>query len=143
MSHIALYNTKIALTPLASATARESDQTWQLLREAVELTASELGGHMVSYVLDYYNTATDCEFGIVTPEFKRGVGIQVSASGEVRFLYDDYDGYKLQALKVCERVQQNYASLAITRALRSLNYDVELEEQQENGERRLVLRGVS
>lgn len=145
MSHIAQYSTKICLPWLASESLRDRDPAWRMLREAVELTASELGGRVVPYIIDYYNTATDCDFGIVTPEFRRGVGIQVQpGTGEVRFLYDDYGGYKLQALKVCERIQQNFASLAVTRALQSLNYEVEVaEEQDATGARRVLVRGVS
>lgn len=145
MSHIAKYQTKIVLPWHSSAAVRERDPAWQTLREAVELAAEELGGRVVPYIVDYYNTATDCDFGIVTPEFRRGVGIQVQpGTGEVRFLYDDYGGYRLQALKICERIQQNYAALALSRALKELNYEVELsEERDETGARRLVLRGVS
>lgn len=145
MSHIAKYQTKIVLPWLASEALRERDPAWQTLRRAVELAAEELGGHVVPYIVDYYNTATDCDFGIVTPEFRRGVGVQVQpGTGEVRFLYDDYGGYKLQALKICERIQQNYAALAVARALRELNYEVEVsEERDEDGGRRVVLRGVS
>lgn len=145
MSHIAQYTTKIVLPWLLSEGLREHDPAWRMLREAVELTATELGGKVVPYIIDYYNAATDCDFGIVTPEFRRGVGIQVQpGTGEVRFLYDDYGGYKLQALKICERIQQNYASLAVTRALQALNYEVEVsEERDENGARRVTVKGVS
>lgn len=145
MSHIAIYQTKIEVAPLAGEAARANDASWRLLREAVELTANELGGRLAPYIIDYYGAATDCEFGLVTPEFRRGVGVKVMPdTGEVRFIYDDYGGFKLPALKICERIQQNFTALALTEALASLNYSVELQEETSTGgERKLVLRGVS
>lgn len=144
MSHIATYQTKVAVAPLTSEAARAADASWRLLREAVELAAKELGGRLAPYIVDYFGAATDCEFGVITPDFRRGVGVKVMPdSGEVRFLYDDYGDSKLAALKICERIQQNYTALALTQALESLNYTVEIEERTAGGERKLLLRGVS
>jgi hypothetical protein len=113
-----------------------------LLHEAVMAAAEELGGEIRSEVSDYNGSTRACDFAIVTPEFSRGVGITVSPSGEVRFIYDSYGGLKRQAQKVCDLVTQHYTTLAVTRALRALNYEVDVDEQVQGAERRVLVKGV-
>jgi len=143
MSIISSYSTKIKVAPRASRGAgNKGDQTWQLLHEAVIAAAEELSGEVRSEIADYNGTTRQVDFAIATPEFPRGVGIVVSPSGEVRFMYDHYGGYKRQAEKISELVTQHYTTLAVTRALRALNYDVEIQERGQGTERRVLVQGV-
>jgi hypothetical protein len=104
--------------------------------------AQQLGGEVRSTISDYNGQTKTCDFAIVTPEFERGVGVVVSPSGEVRFLYDAYGGYKRQTKRICDLITQSYAAIAVARALRSLNYSVELEEQGEGAEKKVMVSGV-
>ncbi len=143
MSIISSYSTKIKVAPRsARGSGTKTHPTWQLLHEAVMATAEELGGEVRSEVTDYNGSTRAADYAIVTPEFSRGVGITVSPSGDVRFVYDSYGGYKRQAQRVCDLVTQHYTTLAVGRALRSLNYDVDVEQQAQGTERRVMVRGV-
>jgi len=143
MSIISSYSTRIRIAPRSSRGAgTRTDPTWQILHEAVISAAQQLGGEVTSTVSDYNGQIKTCDFAIVTPEFSRGVGVAVSPSGEVRFLYDSYGGYKRQTQKICDLITQSYAAIAVTRALRSLNYSVELEEQGDGVQKRVMVSGV-
>ena len=143
MSIISSYSTKIKVAPRASRGAgAKTDPTWGLLHEAVMATAAELGGEVRSEITDYNGQPRPVDFAIVTPEFTRGVGIVVSPGGDVRFLFDHYGGYKRQAQRVCDLVTEHYTTLAVSRALCALNYDVEVREQGEGAERRVMVQGV-
>lgn len=143
MSIISTYSTKIRVAPRAARGAGgKTDPTWQLLHEAVMAAAAELGGEVGAQISDYNGTTRACDYSIVTPEFPRGVGVTVSPSGEVRFAYDPYGGYKRQAQRISELVTQHYTTLAVTRALRALNYEVDLAETVQGTERRVLVTGV-
>ncbi|MEW6724436.1 MAG: hypothetical protein AB1331_05885 [Bacillota bacterium] len=143
MSHIASYKTKIRLNQLRRGASPEHDPTWRLLREAMEAAAEELGGSVVDVIYDYCGAPTDCDLGLVTDDFPRGIGVRVNpVTGEVAFIYDDYGGFKLKALRICEAIQQSYTTLALARALKELHYEVEMEEIREGQERAVVVRGV-
>jgi len=143
MSVITSYSTRIRVAPRASRGAgTRMDKTWQILHEAVIATAQQLGGEVSSTITDYNGQIRSCDFAVVTPDFPRGVGIVVSPGGEVRFLYDAYGGYKRQAQKICDSITQSYTTIAVTRALRSLNYDVDIQEQGEGTARQVMVTGI-
>lgn len=143
MSIISSYSTKVKVAPRsARGSGGRTHPTWQLLHEAIIAAAEELGGEVRAEISDYNGSTRACDFAIITPEFGRGVGITVSPSGEVRFVYDAYGGYKRQAQRVCDLVTQHYTTLAVSRALRALNYEVDVEEQVHGTERRVMVRGV-
>lgn len=143
MSIISSYSTRIRVAPRSARGAgKHTDKTWEILHEAVIATAERLGGEVCSTISDYNGQTKACDFAIVTPEFTRGVGLTVSPGGEVRFLYDAYGGYKKQAQKICDAVQQSFTSIAVTRALRSLNYDVDVQEVGEGSSRQVMVTGV-
>lgn len=146
MSHIASYKTRIKVNPnCTSESSRRNDPTWRLLREAVEAAAEDLGGRVVTEITDYYARRVPCDFGIITPQWPRGVGIRISpVTGEVTFLYDPYEDRRGAAKKVAETVTQSYTALAVAQALRALNYEVEMDHVAESadGPRAVLVRGV-
>lgn len=122
----------------------ETDPTWELMREAIEVTAQEYGGTVADRITDAYGQTVRCDFALVTPDFPRGVGVRVGPGGDVTFVYDHYGGYQRVASQLCERVVQNYSSLAVAKALKEMNYSVQVEETREGraGPRAVVVRGV-
>ncbi|HCJ10520.1 MAG TPA: hypothetical protein DHW14_05085 [Clostridiales bacterium] len=143
MSVISSYRTRIRLSP-ERLVGGEVDPTWRLMEEAVQAAADELGGRVTDRITDYYGRVTVCDFAVVTPEFPRGVGVRVEPSGEVVFIYDHYGGYQRVGAEIRERIAQNYAALAVARALEQMNYSVEIDEAGGGrGETRaVVVRGT-
>ncbi|MCL6580429.1 MAG: hypothetical protein K6U08_02280 [Firmicutes bacterium] len=145
MSVVSSYRTRITLSPRPVGKDGLPDPTWELMRQAVEVTAQELGGTVGDHILDAYGRTFRCEFAVTTPAFPRGVGVRVGPDGEVTFVYDHYDaegrGYRRAAAEISERITQNYAALAVARALAEMNYSVEIDEAQEGGARAVVVRG--
>lgn len=141
MSQVATYGTEICLGQPEPGQSIEQLPGWEILRQAVEAVAEEKGGRVTRYITDYFGRHYEVDFGLMTPEFPRGLGIRVSrATGEVRFMYDAYGGYEAVVQSLAESVQQNYSALAVARALREMNYQVELEEIADRGpESRVVL----
>jgi hypothetical protein len=113
-----------------------------MLHEAVMTAAAQLGGEVRSEISDYSGTTKTCDFAVVTPEFPRGVGITVSPGGEVRFMFDAYGGYKRQAQRICDLITQSYTTTAVARALRAMAYEVDVEEQGQGAERRVMVKAV-
>jgi hypothetical protein len=145
LSHIASYKTKIKVNASCETrTAREQDPTWRLLRQAVETAAQDLGGRVTEEITDYYGQRTQVVYGVQTPQWARGVGVKVSPVGAVTFIYDPYDDYRREARKIAETISQNYATLAVAQALRTLNYEVEMDRSAETpaGTRTVLVRGV-
>ncbi|MHB8928100.1 MAG: hypothetical protein ACYC9Q_10670 [Bacillota bacterium] len=148
MSHIASYKTKIRVKPGSpESPATRNAPTWKMLRTAIEAAAEDLGGTIGDSIIDYYNNRRYCDFAVSTPEFRRGVGIRVSrTNGEVRFVYDPYGDTKGAAKAIGDRVTQSYTTLAVARALKELNYDVEVtsgdQAEARAGRRDVLVRGV-
>jgi hypothetical protein len=146
VSVVSSYRTKICLSPERIVGGGEIDPTWQLMQEAVEVTAQETGGRLAGTILDAYGGEVRCPFAVTTPQFPRGVGVRVR-NGEVSFVYDAYDekgqGFRRCAAEIAERITQNYTALAVAKALREMNYSVEIDESQEAvpGARAVVVRG--
>ena len=145
MSHVTTFTTEIKLeSALTNGQSLESDPGWSLLEDAVKIAAEELGGQVTTDIRDYYGRKLRCDWGIVTRGFTRGVGVRVSRrDGEVSFAYDSYGGFDVIAEKICEAITQNYTTLAVAEALRSLNYQVNLAEESHPTEgRRFLVKGV-
>ena len=148
MSHIASYKTKIRVKPGSpDSPTTQSDPTWKMLRAAIEAAAQDLGGEVGHVILDYYNNQRYVDFAVTTPEFRRGVGVRVSrTSGDVRFVFDPYGDSKGVGKSICDRITQNYTTLAVARALKELQYDVEVtsgdQAEARAGRRDVLVRGV-
>lgn len=143
MSHISSYQTEIRLEGVARGLPPEEDPGWEILKEAVEVVRRERRGRVGTAILDYFGQSHACDFAVITPDFPRGVGVTVSrTTGEVHFLADDYGGYAQTVRDICRRFSQAYAVIAVSRALRAMNYEVELEEHGTAQDRAVVVRGV-
>jgi hypothetical protein len=143
VSQITSYTTEIRLDAVAGGADLQDDPGWGLLRAAVEAAAVEHRGKVGDHVLDYFLRRRTCDIALYTPAFQRGVGIEVDrATGEVRFLYDDYERPDLAA-EYREDIMQNFVALAVARALKDMNYDVEVKDPGRTAGRRraVVVRG--
>ena len=142
MSHIASYSTRIRL-PVDPGKDLKATPAWQVLVDALEVTAREHQGALADYVSDYYGRRWSCALALVVPEFPLGIGVEVDPrSGEVRFVYDSY-GHEATVKRLCDAVTQNYTAIAVTRALESLHYEVDLEEipAGDGATKRVLIKG--
>jgi len=145
VSVISSYATRIRVNPRGRHTAGPVDPTWQILRDAVEVTAREFGGWVTDEITDYYGTRVPCDLAVVAPDFPRGVGVKVSpVTGEVKFIFDAHGDLKKVSQRICGSIQQNYTAIAVARTLESLHYQVEYEEEEAASPetRRVTVRGT-
>lgn len=145
MSHISSYRTDIRLeTALGEGRSVEEDPGWEILGEAVLATAEEFNLDVSHSIRDYYGRSIACDWGLTGPLFPRGLGIKVDRNtGEVTFVADTYGGYERNAGEVKERLVQNYSALCVSKALRELNYSVEVDEVSHPVEgKKVLIKGV-
>jgi len=130
MSEIGRYRSRVRIS-LRTKTATftlEDLPAFKVLQRAVELVAREHNGKLTRVVKDYYGRETRCDLAIVTPEFPRGVGVQVNRTdGAVVFVYDQYGGYGHVVQRIVNEITQNYLAIALIRAMKSLGYEVKEE----------------
>ena len=145
MSHVSSYKTEIRLeSALGQGRSVEEDPGWEILDDAVRATAEELGLEVVHAIRDYYGRSILCDWALTGPSFPRGVGVKVDrTTGEVSFLADTYGGFERVASQIKERVVQNYTAMCVARALKELNYAVEVQEESHPIEgKKVLVRGV-
>jgi len=145
VSHLSKFKTEIVLDSALQAGRKiEDDPGWEILKQAVETAAAELGFEVGVFIKDYYNRNLRCDFVLRGPDFPRGVGVKVSrATGAVEFVYDAYGGYERKAREICDSIVQNYQSIALARALEMLNYTVQYSEENHPVEgRKVSVKGV-
>ncbi len=142
MSHISSYETEIRLSP-ESRVDGKLHPSWKMMRRALEAVAEDKGGSVEDEIKDYFGRARKVDFALITPRFPAGIGVDVSGSGEVRFLYDEYGVSKTLIEELRDEIIQSYTALAVTEALKSLNYDVELDEARSvAGRKQVTVRGI-
>ncbi len=149
MSHISTYATEIQLNPVAGSSEAATDPSYILFREAMEVVAEEYGGRVENHITDYFGRQRHCTFGLITPQFEAGLGVDVDhATGEVSFVYDAYGVSEDLIDTLKSRILQSFTSMAVGRALMDMNYDVEYEEGSMDPnrpaypKRRVTVRGV-
>ena len=112
-----------------------------LLYQAVYLVSEQHQGTIKDHYEDFYGRRRDVNtaMALFTPELIRGIGVELSDTGELTFVGDPWGAHQM-----FERVQgeivQTYVSLATMQALTELGYTPEAQEA-EGG--RLVISGVS
>lgn len=142
MSHISTYQTEIRLSPQSRVNGK-LHPSWELMRRALEAVAEEHGGSVEDEIKDYFGRTRKVDFALITPRFPVGIGISVSGTGEVRFLYDEYGVSRKVIEDLRDEIVQSYTALAVTDALKSLNYEVEFEETRGvTGKRQVTVRGT-
>ncbi len=149
MSHIATYATQLQLNPVSSRAEAKNDESYQLFLEALEVVAEEYGGRVEDHITDYFGRQRRCTFGLITPMFSAGLGVDVDPkTGRVSFVFDDYGVSQDLIQTLQSRVVQTFTSMAVGRALTDMNYDVEVEEgsldpnRPANPRRKVTVRGV-
>lgn len=145
MSHVSSYKTEIRLeSAIGRGRPLEEDPGWEILNEAVFATAEELNLDVAHSIRDYYGRSILCDWSLSGPLLPRGIGVKVDRStGEVSFVADTYGGYERVAGEIKDRVAQNYSALCVARALRELNYAVEVDEVKDPIEgKKVLIKGV-
>jgi hypothetical protein len=127
MSHFSLIRIKI------------KNPNVNLLKKAVEMIAKELGGQTVTQIYDYYGRAMDVTVGLVSANFRRGVGVKVNERGEVEIVGDFWGVSRSAVEKFQQLLVQNYASLAMQTALAQLGYQIQAQKVQN----KVYIRGVA
>lgn len=148
MSHISTYATDLQLNPVKGQRAAETDRSWQLFREALAAVAEEYDGYVSESITNYYGHQRKCDFSLIVPKFRYGLGVDVDKeTGKVSFVYDAY-GVKEEIINnLKDRVMQTFTALAVSKTLQDMQYDVEFEEQIDeeeaaSGRRQVTVRGV-
>lgn len=145
MSHVSSYKTEIRLeSAIGQGRPMEEDPGWDILNEAILAAAEELNLDVSHSIRDYYGRSILCDWALTGPLFPRGVGVKVDrATGEVTFVADTYGGAERMAGEIKERVVQNYSALCVAKALRELNYTVEVDEYRHHIEgKKVLIKGV-
>jgi hypothetical protein len=143
VSHVSSYATSIVFQHVAAGGSLEADPAWEVLRQAVQAVAEAHGGRTDATVSDVFGRPVRCDIGLHLPEFRAGIGLRVDRrTGQLQFLYDAYGKHPAAIQALTDEIVQNHASLAVAQALRSLNYQVDLEESGNGADRRVVVRGV-
>lgn len=147
MSHISTYATDLQLNPVKGQRAAETDRSWQLFREALATVAEEHDGYVSDSITNYYGHQRKCTFSLIVPRFRYGLGVDVDEdTGKVSFVYDAY-GVKEEIINnLKDRVMQTFTSLAVSKALQDMRYQVEFEEYADeeaaSGRKQVMVRGV-
>ena len=129
MSHIVEAKTSIQQPDLA------------VMRQAVELVASQHQGTVETFYLDYYGKRHPVASGLAlfTPELKRGIGLLITQSGELAFTGDPWAVQRLFE-EVQQEIVQMYVSLATMQALQAMGYTT---QAQDGTAGQVVIQGVS
>lgn len=122
----------------------EDDPGWDIMAEAVAATAEEFNLDVTRSIRDYYGRSILCDWALLGPALERGIGIKVDrATGEVSFVADTYGGFERIAGEIKERIIQNYSAICVAKALRELNYSVEIDEVRHPVEgKKVLIKGV-
>lgn len=120
----------------------EQNPPLELLRQAVEAVAQRHNGHLDTSFYDCLGHKHSCWLAIKTDELRRGIGLEISDTGQVTFHYDAasllsgsgssvgqarfvLDKAEL-AIELAQEIAQEYAVLASTAALQAMECTVEV-----------------
>jgi len=113
MSHISLIRVKIV------------DPDMELLRQAIDNLAREMGAELVSEIEDYFGNKTRVGLGIKNSTFFRGVGFEVGENGEVQLKGDFWGISQREVENLKLGLVKHYTALATATALRNMGYQVQ------------------
>jgi len=105
----------------------------QLLRQALEVIAKELGAEGVAenYRVVGYHAAMDCLYAIpMRLPWGNGYGVYVDQNGELRVVVDDH-GAPLTAEEFAQRLAQYYTVLAVYAAAQQLGFSVTAQQLEQ------------
>lgn len=111
-----------------------------ILHLAAEKVARDRGGRLDSRWADAGGTLRECLLAVRTPQFPRGLGIEVDGGGAIRFRYDAH-GAPGAGEALCAALVQAYTVIAVLRSQQARGFEVTLEEIGTENERRVIVRG--
>jgi hypothetical protein len=125
---------------LTSALANiRSLPSMNIMRQALETVARERNGSLGEDYEDCNGKRTPCLIGLKTPQFPRGVGVDITADGKVVFRYDEEGGVASVAKSLCNDVCRVYATIAVLHAQRKLGYRVSARDVSDSAGRKQVV----
>jgi hypothetical protein len=129
MSHIVEAKTSIQHPDLA------------VLRQAVELVASQRQGTVENFYVDYYGKRHPVVSGLALfmPDLPRGIGLTINQEGSLTFTGDPWAVQRIFE-EVQQEVVQMYVSLATMQALQTLGYSTQAQDGLAG---QVVIQGVS
>lgn len=137
-----MYTTDIVFRTVAEGGPLESDPAWEVLQAAVQAVAEVHGGRIDKTVRDVFGRPQPCDLALHLAHLRGGIGMVVDRrTGQLSFLFDDY-GHVEEYRQLRDEILQNYAALAVSRALRALNYQVDIDQTGAGEDRRVLVRGV-
>jgi len=146
MSEVSSYDTTISIPSLAQRTSLtgfflDQEPRAALLKRALEMLAEDHGGRLVPQVRDCDGEVIPCLIGVETRELPRGLGVTVSASGQLSFVYDAHGDTEGWGRQLAGEVQANYNALAVRQALLAMNLEVKVTETRNRGRRIIQVEG--
>lgn len=142
MSHVSAYTTEVTFRTVAAGGELTDDPAWEILQAAVQAAIEEHGGKVDETVRDIFGRPQRCDLALHVPHLRGGLGMMIDRrSGQLSFLYDDYGkAEEYRALR--DEILQNFAALAVSRALRTLHYQVDVDASGTGEDKRVLVRGV-
>lgn len=147
MSEVGWYTAKLKFGVKEHIHFKESIP-FEILKRSFEECINKHGGHLTDYVKNFYGEKTNCDLAAISPEFPYGIGVKIDPeSGKVIFLYDEYAIGVDTGKKLSKEILQNCVAISLIKAMKSLGYYVEVEEEDSNivltgklGERKIKTR---
>ena len=100
----------------------------QLLKQAIEEIAKELGAEVVDTIRDYYGNTLSVVTGIRSNVFRRGIGVILNNHGEIEIVGDFYRVPMSEIERFKQLLTQYYTASALTSALANLGYSVQTQK---------------
>lgn len=110
-----------------------------IMRQALETITREQGGSVTENYEDCNGNRCACVMALRTPQFPRGVGVDITSEGKVIFRYDEEGGVAPAARSLCDDVCRVYATIAVLHAQKKLGYRVTARDVSEPGGRKQVI----
>ena len=110
-----------------------------IMRQALETIAREQNGSLAENYEDCNGKRTPCVIGLKTPQFPRGVGVDITPEGKVVFRYDEEGGVAPVAKSLCDDVCRVYATIAVLHAQKKLGYRVSVRDVSDSVGRKQVI----
>jgi hypothetical protein len=133
MSVTASYTTEIVI-PQPQLTAAKGNikglPSMSVMRTALQKIAQERGGTTTSGYRDCNGKFHECIFGLQTPNFPNGIGVDVERDGHVVFRYDQQGANTQTAKAICDDLARTYAVIAIIQAQRNMGYTVKVDREE-------------
>jgi len=145
MSEHASYDTYIYIPPLprtnlvSKNAGLETNPNLDTLRAIIQKVAKSRGGRVSNRYEDNAGAGHRVWTAIETPDFPRGVGINMSGDGTVLFQYDTLCGNESTAKEICAEVKQGYVVVKLLRALAKLGFRVETREQVSSSDGKSII----